>query len=191
MLNVVLFGPPGAGKGTQSKKIIEKYKLVHISTGEILRREIAQNTAIGIEASRQIDKGYYVSDEMAIQIIKNEIEKHKKAEGFIFDGFPRTIYQADELNTMLNAMGSKLNVMILLHVEENILIERLLKRAEESGRLDDQSEEIIKKRLKIYTERTEILKEYYKLAGKQESVYGIGKIDIIFEKICDIIERYR
>lgn len=191
MINIVLFGPPGAGKGTQSRKIIQKYQLIHISTGEILRKEIAKQTPLGIEAQKHINKGYYVPDEMAVHIVKNEIEKYPQSNGFIFDGFPRTVHQANILSEIVKGVGGKINVMISLEVDENILIDRLTNRFNVSNRVDDKDIEVIKKRIGIYNNRTEIVKDYYISKGKHESVCGIGKIDVIFDKICSVIERYK
>ena len=190
MLNIILFGPPGAGKGTQSQKIIDKYKLVHISTGEVLRKAIDAQTSLGIEAQKYIDGGNYVSDEMAIEIIKEELDSHKNSNGFIFDGFPRTTFQAQNFSGILSKHSGDVNVMISLELEENDLVERLKNRSKESGRPDDSNEEIIWKRIEIYNQTTAQIKDYYKSLGKYESVNGIGEIDVIFDKICAIIEKY-
>ena len=190
MLNIILFGPPGAGKGTQSQKIIDKYKLVHISTGEVLRKAIDAQTSLGIEAQKYIDGGNYVSDEMAIEIIKEELDSHKNSNGFIFDGFPRTTFQAQNFSGILSKHSGDVNVMISLELEENDLVERLKNRSKESGRPDDSNEEIIWKRIEIYNQTTVHIKDYYKSLGKYESVNGIGEIDVIFDKICAIIEKY-
>ncbi|MBU8892813.1 MAG: adenylate kinase [Bacteroidales bacterium] len=190
MLNIILFGPPGAGKGTQSQKIIDKYKLVHISTGEVLRKAIEAQTSLGIEAQKYIDDGNYVSDDMAIEIIKEELDNHKNSNGFIFDGFPRTTFQAQKFSGILSKYSGDVNVMISLELEENDLVERLKNRSKESGRPDDSKEEIIWKRIEIYNQTTVQIKDYYKSLGKYESVNGIGEIDVIFDKICAIIEKY-
>ncbi|MFO7829138.1 MAG: adenylate kinase [Bacteroidales bacterium] len=191
MINIVLFGPPGAGKGTQSRKIIEKYQLTHISTGEILRKAIAAKTPLGIEAQKHIDKGYYVPDEMAIDIVKKELKEYPHSKGFIFDGFPRTVNQANKLAEIVDAIGGKINVMISLEVDDDVLIDRLTNRFSDTKRIDDKDTGVIKKRIGIYNDRTKILKDYYKLIGKHEPVCGIGKIDVIFDKICSVIERYK
>ena len=191
MLNIVLFGPPGAGKGTQSQKIIDKYNLVHISTGEVLRKAIEAKTPLGIEAQKYIDDGNYVSDEMAIEIIKEKLGNHTNSNGFIFDGFPRTTFQAEIFSGILSKYGGDVNVMISLELEENALVERLMNRSRESGRPDDSKEEIIRKRIEIYNQRTAHIKDYYKSLGKFESVNGIGEIDVIFDKICTTIEKYK
>jgi len=191
MLNIVLFGPPGAGKGTQSQKIIDKYNLVHISTGDILRREIKAKTPLGIEAQKLIDDGNYVTDEMAIEIIQNELDNYKDSEGFIFDGFPRTTFQAELFPSILSKYNGDVNVMISLEVDESKLVDRLISRAKELGRPDDRKEEIIQKRIQIYNVRTKQVKDHYKSLGKYESVDGFGEIDVIFDKICSVIEKYK
>lgn len=190
MLNIVLFGPPGSGKGTQSKKIIDKYKLVHISTGEVLRNAIKEKTELGIEAQKFIDDGNYVPDEMAIEIIKDELDKHENSKGFIFDGFPRTTFQAEHFSSILSKYNSDVHVMISLKVDENLLLERLINRSKESCRPDDRKKEIIQKRIEIYNQRTAKVGDYYKSLGKFESINGNGEIDVIFDKICTALEKY-
>lgn len=189
MLNIILFGPPGAGKGTQSKKIADKYNLIHISTGDALRKAINKQTPLGIEAQKLIDDGNYVTDEMAIQLIKEELNNHEVQNGFIFDGFPRTIFQAEQFPKILSKYGGKVNLMISMFVDEGVLIKRLLNRAEEGGRPDDREVDIIQKRIGIYNKTTACLKDHYKSLGKYESIDGNGKIDVIFDKICTVIER--
>lgn len=190
MLNIVLFGPPGAGKGTQSQKIIDKYNLIHISTGEILRKAISERTPLGLEAQKYIDDGNYVTDEMAIKIIKEELDKHKNTNGFIFDGFPRTTFQAEHFSEILSKYGGDVNVMISLEVNNKVLEERLINRSKKSGRPDDRKEEIIQKRIRIYNKRTALVADYYKSLGKYQSINGNGKIDVIFDNICEAIEKY-
>lgn len=190
MLNIVLFGPPGSGKGTQSKKIIDKYKLVHISTGEVLRNAIKEKTTLGIEAQKYIDDGNYVPDEMAIEIMKEELDKHSNSKGFIFDGFPRTTFQAEQFSSLLSKYKCDVNLMISLEVDENFLIDRLISRSMELCRPDDRKKEIIQKRIEIYNQRTAKVGDYYKSLGKFEAINGIGKIDAIFDKICTVIEKY-
>ncbi len=189
MLNLVLFGPPGAGKGTQSEKISDKYNLVHISTGEVLRKAIEEKTSLGVLAASYIDDGNYVPDNIAIGIIKEELQKHKDSNGFIFDGFPRTRYQAEQFSEILSEFGGDINLMIALDVAEEELIKRLINRANDSGRPDDRAEDIIKKRIEIYNKKTAVVADYYKSIGKYKSIDGNDKIDVIFENICKSIEK--
>ena len=154
MLNIVLFGPPGAGKGTQSEMLIEKYNLKHLSTGDILRAEIANQTKLGLEAKKSMDKGLLVSDKVVIGMIGSQLEKHRESNGFIFDGFPRTTEQALALDDLLSNMQIKIKAMIALEVDDNELIRRLLERGKNSGRSDDQSEEIISNKLNQTTHDT-------------------------------------
>ncbi len=191
MLNILMFGPPGAGKGTQSNKIIEKYKLTHISTGEILRKEIKTGSPLGIEAQKHIDKGYYVTDGIAIEIINKSLSYYKNPDGYIFDGFPRTTFQAQALTHILSSIGSDVSLMISIDVNEGVLKERLLNRYKDSGRVDDKTLEIIGKRISFYNQMTDCVKEYYKSIGKYKSIDGIGEIDVIFDKICKVIENYK
>lgn len=190
MLNIILFGPPGAGKGTQSKKITKKFDLVHISTGEILRNEIRKQTPLGIEAQKLIDHGNYVTDEMASEIIQKEIKQNSHVNGFIFDGFPRTINQAQKFSETVGMNGEDNHVLISIEMDETILIERLQNRAKDSGRADDKQKEIIQKRIQIYHQKTSCIKDFFKSQGKYESVNGNGEIDVIFDKICKVIEKY-
>ena len=190
MLNIVLFGPPGAGKGTQSQKIIDKFNLDHISTGEILRKAISEGTTMGIKAASFIDDGNYIPDDMAIDILKAELDNYSGSNGFIFDGFPRTTYQAEIFSGILSKFGGDVNLMISLDVDEKVLVERLVKRSKESCRPDDREEAIIQKRIGIYNDRTALVADYYKSLGKHESINGNGEIDIIFDKICEAIEKH-
>lgn len=191
MLNIVLFGPPGAGKGTQSEKIIEKYKLVHLSTGDILRNEIKNNTPLGLKAQEFMNQGLLVPDEVVIGMIDNKIKENGNASGFIFDGFPRTVPQAEALDGLLNAKGTPISGMIALEVEEKELITRLLLRGKDSGRPDDQNEELITKRIQEYNSKTIPVANYYKSQGKLTSIYGIGEIESIFGKICSAIDKLK
>ncbi len=187
MLNIVLFGPPGAGKGTQSELLIKKYGLVHFSTGDILRGEIAANTPLGIEAKKNMDKGELVPDSVVIGMIGNKIEANKTAKGLIFDGFPRTKAQAAALDSIMNEKGLKISGMIALEVEEEELITRLLERGKISGRADDQDRSIIANRIAVYNKETFPVKDYYEAQGKYKGIYGIGEIDAIFGNICNAI----
>lgn len=187
MLNLVLFGPPGAGKGTQSEKLINEYQLVHLSTGDILRGEVASQTALGIEAKKLMDQGLLVPDEVVIGMIEAKIDANKNAKGFIFDGFPRTTAQAESLDKMLAKKGTSISLMLALEVEDGELIKRLLNRGLESGRADDQNESIIAKRINEYNTKTAPLKKFYTEQGKFHSINGIGSINEIFDSLSKVI----
>mgnify|MGYP001810036598 CR=1 FL=1 len=180
MLNIVLFGPPGAGKGTQSELIIKKYGLVHFSTGDILRAELAANTPLGVEAKKYMEQGALVPDSVVIGMIGNKIEANKSAKGLIFDGFPRTTAQAKALDTMMTEKGLKISGMIALEVGEEELITRLLERGKVSGRADAQNRDILANRIAVYNKETFPVKDYYEAQGKYKGIYGIGEIDAIF-----------
>lgn len=191
MLNIVLFGPPGAGKGTQSEKLIAKYKLQHLSTGDILRTAIQNQTPLGIEAKKFIDKGELVPDETVIGLIAKELDDHKDVKGFIFDGFPRTTHQAQELDKMLTGKGISITLMMALEVEHQELVKRLLNRGQLSARSDDRNVDIIENRIKVYNEYTQVVAEYYKAQDKYQTVHGMGKIDEIFERLCHTIKEFQ
>jgi len=188
MLNIVLFGPPGAGKGTQAKKLIDQYGLIHLSTGDLLRAEIAHGTELGLKAKNIMDRGDLVSDEIVIGMIGNKLNANPNANGFIFDGFPRTTAQAEALDVLLTQKNTAITMMIALEVDNVELTRRLLVRGHESGRADDQNEDIIKNRIKEYNNKTAPLKSYYASKGKFHSVYGIGSIDQIFDLLCATID---
>jgi adenylate kinase len=188
MFNLILFGPPGSGKGTQSEKIIEKYGLVHLSTGDLLRSQIAQQTALGLEAKKIMDKGQLVPDEVVVGMISSAIDNNLEAKGFLFDGFPRTASQAESLDKLLELKQAPISVMIALEVSEHELIKRLLKRGETSGRSDDVNEEIIAARVIEYKTKTEAVADYYRMADKVVMVAGEGTVDEIFEKLAKEIE---
>jgi adenylate kinase len=187
MLNIVLFGPPGAGKGTQSQKLIEKYGLTHLSTGDILRSEIARGTALGMEAKQLMDRGDLVGDDIVIGMIEAKIDADPHAKGFIFDGFPRTQAQAVALDDLLQKKGTAISAMLALEVDNEELIKRLLLRGKESGRADDQNEEIIRNRVNEYNNKTLPLKKYYSEQAKFHSINGIGTVDAIFNELCERI----
>lgn len=190
MLNLVLFGPPGAGKGTQSEKLISEYNLVHISTGDLLRGEMKAETELGKQAKSLIEKGQLVPDEVVIGMIKGKLESNKDANGFIFDGFPRTVAQAEALDVLLNNIGTSITCMLALEVTEEELTKRLLERGKESGRADDQDESIIKNRINVYNNETLPVANYYKSQNKFHSVNGIGTINGIFSALCENINQY-
>jgi adenylate kinase len=184
MLNIVLFGPPGAGKGTQSEKLIEKFQLIHLSTGDLLRSEIAQQTELGMQAKLLMDKGELVPDAVVIGMIRSKLEHNQQAKGFIFDGFPRTAAQAEALDNLLSEKNTSINCMLALEVDNEELTKRLLLRGQDSGRADDQNEEIIRNRIKEYNNKTAPLKDFYSAQNKFHAVNGIGSIDEIFNALC-------
>jgi adenylate kinase len=188
MFNLILFGPPGSGKGTQSEKIVEKFGLIHLSTGNLLRHEIASKTPLGLEAKNFMDKGQLVPDEVVIGMIDSCLEQHPDAKGFLFDGFPRTGAQAEALDKLLALKKTSISKVIAFEVLEEELVKRLLKRGETSGRSDDTNEEVIRKRFQVYNMETAPVAEYYKQQGKLEVIKGIGTIDEIFEAISASIE---
>lgn len=190
MLNLVLFGPPGSGKGTQSTKLIEKYNLVHLSTGDILRGEIAAQTPLGIEAKKKMEKGELVSDDIVIGMISNKLDNNAGAKGFIFDGFPRTTAQAKALDTLLSQKGTAITVMLSLDVEKQELVNRLLNRGKDSGRADDQDLSVIENRIAVYNRETAIVQDYYKAQGKLKDIQGVGSIDDIFKRLCIAIGNF-
>ncbi len=188
MLNIVLFGPPGAGKGTQSARLIEKYHLVHLSTGDILRNEIAHGTPLGLEAKKLMDQGLLVPDDVVIGMIRNKISAYPNALGFIFDGFPRTQAQAAALDKLLGEKGSSITRMLALNVEDEELIRRILGRGQDSGRADDSDPVVIRKRIEEYNKKTAPLIDYYKGQQKYTPIIGKGSVDEIFDLLCDAIE---
>jgi len=188
MLNIILFGPPGAGKGTQSAKIIEKYNLTHLSTGDVFRYNIKNETELGVLAKSYIDKGELVPDEVTNNMVKDFLTREKNEFGFIFDGYPRTIAQGETLNNMLLEMGTSVSMMIALEVDEDELVKRLLERGKTSGRVDDQDEGTIRNRFRVYAEETSPLAEFYSEQDKYVGIYGMGEIEEIFDRLCQAIE---
>jgi adenylate kinase len=191
MLNLVLFGPPGAGKGTQSEKLIEKYKLVHLSTGDILRAEITNKTKLGMEAKAFMDKGALVPDEVVIGMIASKLDANKNARGFIFDGFPRTTAQAEALDKLLSTRKTPITCMLALEVEHDELVSRLLNRGLTSGRSDDQNPQIIENRITEYNNKTAPVIKFYNTQGKFHSINGVGSIDEIFERLSAVIKKFQ
>jgi adenylate kinase len=189
MLNIVLFGPPGAGKGTQSSRLVEKYKLIHLSTGDIFRANIGGGTELGVLAKSFIDKGQLVPDEVTINMLKSEVEKRPNAAGFVFDGFPRTTPQAEALDAFLSSLNSEIKGMIALDVSEDELKGRLKKRALDSGRTDDADPKIIENRINVYKNETAPVKDYYEKQSKFHSVNGLGTIDEITERLFSTVDK--
>ena len=189
MFNLILFGPPGSGKGTQSDRLVEKYGLFHLSTGNLLREEIANKTPLGIEAKKFIDHGQLVPDEVVIAMVDSFFDKHKDANGFLFDGFPRTVAQAQALDRLLALKKTDIAVVLALDVTEAELINRLLNRGKTSGRSDDSDENVIKKRFTVYTNETSPVADYYKKQRKFKSIQGEGAVDEINAALRQAIDK--
>ena len=189
MTNLVLFGPPGAGKGTQAEFLKEKYNLIHISTGDVFRYNIKNETALGTLAKSYMDKGELVPDEVTIKMLNAEVEKNSDANGFIFDGFPRTDAQAKALDELMEDKDSSVNAMIALEVDDEVLVGRLLERGKTSGRADDADESIIRNRITEYYTKTAILKDYYSAQNKYFGVDGVGSIEDITERLSVVIDK--
>lgn len=188
MTNLVLFGPPGAGKGTQASILKDKYNLVHISTGDVFRYNIKNETALGTEAKSYMDKGKLVPDTVTINMLRAEVEKNEGAKGFIFDGFPRTVAQAEALDKLLKEKNTEVSAMISLEVPDKILVQRLLERGKTSGRKDDADVDIISNRIKVYYEETAILKQFYLKENKFYGVDGVGSIEEIKQRLSEVID---
>lgn len=186
-INIVLFGPPGAGKGTQSEFLIKKYDLVHLSTGDLLRAELKAESELGLQARELMDRGELVADHIVIGMIRNKMEAHLKAKGFIFDGFPRTRAQAEALDAMLDVKEEPITAMLALEVPEAELVKRLLARGSTSGRSDDKDEAVIQNRIREYEQKTAPLKEYYTIQGKYKPIDGVGSVEEITGRLVKAI----
>lgn len=189
MLNLILFGPPGAGKGTQAEFLIDTFNLIHLSTGDLLRSQIAEGTKLGIEAKGFMDKGELVPDGVVIGMIKSKLASNSQAKGFIFDGFPRTVAQANALDVLLNENGTPVSGMLCLEVEKQELIDRLLNRGKTSGRSDDQDVSIIENRINVYHEKTSPLKDFYAVQNKYFAIDGAGSIEDIASRLKLVVEK--
>ncbi|MCU0429790.1 MAG: adenylate kinase [Cytophagaceae bacterium] len=190
MINLVLFGPPGAGKGTQSEKIIAKYGFVHLSTGDLFRKHLSEGTELGLLAKKYMNEGNLVPDEVVIKMVGEKIKENPSASGVIFDGFPRTVPQAQALDALLASMGQSISGMVGLEVPEEELKIRIRKRGETSGRADDQEEEKINNRIKVYNEETIPVANFYAAQKKYHPVQGVGEIETIFNAICSAIDSF-
>ena len=188
MFNIILFGPPGSGKGTQSEKLIDRYGLIHLSTGNLLREEISNKTKLGLEAKSYMDSGQLVPDAVVIGMIRSAITANPNAEGFLFDGFPRTVAQSEALDELLAENHAEINAVLALEVSENELIERLLNRGKTSGRSDDVNEQVIPARITEYENKTSPVAGYYEQFGKVVRLKGEGDVDSIFDALCSEIE---
>jgi adenylate kinase len=188
MINLILFGPPGSGKGTQAAKLVEKYNLLHISTGDLFRYEMGNDTPLGQEAKSYIQKGELVPDSVTIGMLHNKVEANPDVEGYIFDGFPRTVAQAEALDALMQEMETSISKLILLSVDDNEIVTRLLERGKTSGRSDDQKEDTIRNRIKIFKNETSPVFDYYAEQEKAVQVEGIGSIDDIFSRLSAEID---
>ncbi len=188
MFNLVLFGPPGAGKGTQAEKLIKKYGFQHISTGEIIREQIRKGTELGRSVQSYTEKGLLAPDELVIDIVTDFVAKHQDVKGNIFDGFPRTTLQAKTFDEIMKKNGMSVDVMLSLEVPDEELIKRLLLRGKESGRADDGNERVIRDRIDVYKTQTAVVTDYYRPQGKYRAINGLGTVEEIFDRLCQEIE---
>ncbi|WP_302151921.1 adenylate kinase [uncultured Alistipes sp.] len=191
MINIVLFGAPGCGKGTQAQRLKEHYGIEHVSTGEVIRGEIARGTELGRSMESYIKAGKLAPDQIVIDMIANYVAEHRDAKGCIFDGFPRTTVQAEEFDKILAKNGLKVDIMVDIHVPEEELVKRILLRGKDSGRADDASEEVIRGRLDVYHKQTAIVSDYYSGQGKYASVDGVGTMDEVFDRIAAVIDNLK
>jgi adenylate kinase len=189
MFNIILFGPPGSGKGTQSEKLIEKYGLKHLSTGDLLRSEIARETPLGLEAKNLMDKGQLVPDEVVIGMISSALEANPDAKGFLFDGFPRTTAQSEALDKLLKLKQTEIGVLLAMEVSEEELVKRLLNRGLTSGRSDDTNETVIRARIVEYKQKTTVVANYYEQFDKVVTIKGEGTVEEIFSDLCSEIDK--
>ena len=189
MVNIVLFGAPGCGKGTQAQRLEEHYGIHHVSTGEVIRGEIARGTELGKRMESYIREGKLAPDEIVIDMIANYVAEHKEAKGCIFDGFPRTTRQAEEFDRILAGHGLKVDLMVDIHVPEEELVKRILLRGKDSGRADDASEEVIRGRIEVYRRQTQVVADFYAKQDKYADVDGVGSMDEVFDRIRAVIDR--
>lgn len=188
MINLILFGPPGSGKGTQAAKLVERYNLLHISTGDLFRYEMGNNTPLGLEAKAYMAKGELVPDEVTIGMLRNKVSANPDVSGFIFDGFPRTQPQAESLDELLQGMGQSVSQLLMLDVPDEEIVARILSRGQTSGRVDDNDESIIRNRIAVYNSETAPIFDFYDAQGKAHKIPGVGAIDEIFDLLCASID---
>ncbi len=188
MINLILFGPPGSGKGTQASKLVAKYRLVHISTGDLFRYEMGHNTPLGLKAKEYIAKGELVPDSVTIGMLRNKVEAHPDVQGFIFDGFPRTIPQAQALDALLAELGTSVSGLIALHVDDEEIVHRINLRGTSSGRPDDNDEAVIRNRIGVYKSETTPVFDHYQKIDKSHNINGIGSVPEIFDRLTGIID---
>jgi len=189
MVNLILFGPPGSGKGTQAAKLVEKYDLLHISTGDLFRYEIGNGTPLGKKAKAFMEKGELVPDEVTVGMLRNKVEANLDVAGYIFDGFPRTLAQSEALDSLMEEKNTTITVLLMLEVPDREIINRILERGKTSGRADDLNDSIIQNRIDVYKSETSPVYEYYKEQGKAERVNGVGSIEDIFSRLCSEIDQ--
>lgn len=188
MINLILFGPPGSGKGTQAAKLVDKYQLLHISTGDLFRYEIGNSTPLGLEAKSYMDRGMLVPDSVTIGMLRNKVEANPDVAGFIFDGFPRTIPQSEALNALMDEKGQTISKLIMLEVPDEELVVRLSERGKTSGRPDDAHEDVIRKRIAVYKAETSPVFDFYAEYGRSIKINGVGAIEEIFDRLCAEID---
>lgn len=188
MLNIILFGPPGSGKGTQAAKLVDKYNLLHISTGDLFRYEMGNDTELGKLAKSYIKKGELVPDSVTIGMLKNKVDSNPDVKGYIFDGFPRNIEQSEALDNLLSDKGETIDLLLQLDVDDNEIVKRILNRGKTSGRSDDNDESIIRNRISVYNEETAPVYDYYDKKNKSQRINGLGDLDEIFERLSAAID---
>lgn len=188
MINLILFGPPGSGKGTQAKKLVDKYGLLHISTGDLFRYEMGNNTPLGLEAKSYIEKGALVPDSVTVGMLRNKVEANPDVSGYIFDGFPRTIPQSEALDALVSEKSTEISALVMLEVPDDELVKRLLERGKTSGRKDDANEAVIRNRIEVYKKETAPVFDYYATQQKSVKVNGVGSIDEIFDRLCKVVD---
>lgn len=188
MINLILFGPPGSGKGTQAEKLVEKYNLLHISTGDLFRYEMGNDTELGLLAKSYISKGELVPDSVTIGMLKNKVDANPDVPGYIFDGFPRNIIQSEALDEILNEKGESVSILLSLDVDDEEIVKRILNRGKTSGRTDDNDESIIRNRIEVYKSETTPVFDFYAKANKSKMIDGIGSIEEIFDRLCAEID---